>query len=301
MHTKENPRSFKDVLNELRTEKTGGKENPPLLFKSWITAHELDLLSKQAFTLSHGCIRHLLYLLLHTGNYLGHHDTNMLNSLIYEYKSFLLDSLFRAIPHRNECRIKFLSERISHANHLLYLIVHRMSFYYSDINIKDDIATIYPHPSGALGIQNSVSLQEIRFLKRMLSRLEKSNDFPPLFDHILFLTIIHGRTNNSDSGLSRLHGLQAGYKSHVLKNILTFIYRKGTDSQDTRNSEQCTAGYVRKSCYRKIFDTSAEEYLLKITGEYMVHSAVVSRASEEKESGSRDFDEKAALKSGVVG
>jgi hypothetical protein len=276
---------FRDILDEMKSKRLHDSGKTPLSLRGWLNYSELDLLNKQALALSRGCIRHVLYLVLHLGNYLNCHNEGLLNGLICEYREDFKKLIWNQLAPGRECSITKLQERLEPLNHLLHVIVERMKPSGPYSRREDEVTSLYPCPRHALPYSNVIHLHDIQFIRTIMTSRRKEEELPPLFTHLLFLMSMQGFVSPGAEGHTTRKN-QEKYRDLLKEKLLKMLVTRA-------DREKCAEGSARSRCalegssplcFTTVFDVQADEWLIKIACAYRIHMLTMPEYMETNES-----------------
>lgn len=267
-------KKFNEYLDEVKHKidpytNYGEKTNidHPLLLKGWLEKKDLNLLTKQAYSLSFGCVRHLLYSTLHLGNYLNSHEMSTVNGLIYDYKNEFRKIIYSVLSNKTECKTVLFNNKIEHLNNLLTLIVEKLNFEKVSVSQKGGVSSFFPSPKDAINYNHILNPYELRLLKKIVNFSNKN--VPSLFYHVLFQNVLMGKLSIDSEHKLKQADLQAKYKMHVTERAFAyFLNLKNTNNQKHDDSKSCLNQNFAQNCLKSIFDIKADEFLVKIANEY---------------------------------
>jgi len=265
------PQRFRDILEDMRTFAVRESEKVPLSLRGWLTRGELDLLHKQALSLTRGCIRHVLYLVLHLGNYLNCHNQGLLNGLICEYRDGFKQILWGLLAGNGECPVSRLQERLEPLDHLLHVIIERLKPSSPYTRRDDDVASIYPCPRDALSYGTVIQARDIHCIRTIMagSRHEK---LPPLYGHLLFLLVMQGLASRGEE-TGQLRKNQERYRDSLKERLLRQLLAEGETAAGECRPGRCGRNSI--PCYGPVFDLQADEWLIRIASDYRIHALTV--------------------------
>ncbi len=261
------PGRFRDILEDLKVSALRESESIPLSLKGWLNSGELDLLNKQALSLSRGCIRHVLYLVLHLGNYLNCHNEGFLNGLICEYRHGFKKALWSLLAGNRECPLSCLQERLEPLDHLLHVIIERLKPSGPYARRDDEIASIYPCPRHALSYTTTIHLNDIRIIRTIMAG-RRYDKLSSLYAHLLFLLVMQGLASEGEE-TGKIRKNQERYRDSLKERLLKQLLKERHAEIGARPASRCGRDGV--ICYGSVFDLQADEWLIKIASDYKIH------------------------------
>jgi len=283
---------FADVLQDLmiRQKPARNQERGPLLLSGWIEHGDLQSVIKLSLSITRGCMRHLVYLIHHLGSCLQGSDTPIAASLLPEYREHMKGLIHGQIAARQSCPIEGLGAKLSHADHLLYLIVDQLARSSGSAAAEESLSYIFPGRPGSLKLSGSITLPEIRFLRRLTDSIGSQPRKIGALLHILFLSLAVGTVQHGGDTLkSSCHELQRQYRAHLISKAMKTIVRNRISNDAEHGKAVTCSGCMSgdgSSLFREMFDVMSDEYLVKTAVTYVQYSMNQERmpsVSERKE------------------
>lgn len=292
---------FAVVLQDLMSQQrlTQSQERGPLIISGCIDHDDLRFLIKLSLSLTRGCVRHLVYLCHHLGGCLQGCDANIAASLIPEYRDQMKAISHELIVSRQSCPLEGLGKKLSHANHLFYLIMNKLARSSGRFTREESLSYIIPGDSRSLKLNGSITLSEIRFLRRLADSLCIHPQKTGILPHILFMSLAAGiLEKGGEPPRSSCSEIQRKYRAYITAKTIRLMVKNQMMSvvMDGKGTtcRECLSG-SGSSFFREIFDTVADEYLVKTAASYLEHMINKEAAPSMTERKKPEYDDLRSL------